>query len=47
MTIEILYPEVCNLYGDLMNIEYLRRAVPEAEVVKTSLKTRPAFLDRT
>jgi CobQ-like glutamine amidotransferase family enzyme len=46
MTIEILYPEVCNLYGDLMNIEYLRRAVPEAEVVKTSLKTRPAFLDR-
>jgi CobQ-like glutamine amidotransferase family enzyme len=45
MTIEILFPEVCNLYGDLMNVEYLRRAVPEAEVVKTSLKSRPKFLD--
>ncbi|NLM84467.1 MAG: hypothetical protein GX189_07170 [Clostridiales bacterium] len=45
MTIEILFPEVCNLYGDLMNVEYLRRAVPEAEVVKTSLKARPRFLD--
>lgn len=44
MKIEILYPEVCCLYGDLMNIDYLRRALPEAEVVRTSLKTPPAFL---
>jgi len=45
MKIEILYPEVCYLYGDLMNIEYLRRSLPEAEVVRTSLKTPPAFLN--
>jgi CobQ-like glutamine amidotransferase family enzyme len=45
MKIEILYPEICYLYGDLMNIEYLRRCIPAAEVVRTSLKTRPAFLD--
>jgi len=46
MTIEILYPEVCNLYGDLMNAEYLRRCVPETTVIRTSLKSRPAFLDQ-
>ena len=45
MKIEILYPELAYLFGDLMNIEYLRRTVPEAEVVKTPLKTPPAFLD--
>jgi CobQ-like glutamine amidotransferase family enzyme len=44
MKIEILYPEICYLYGDLMNIEYLRRCLPEAEVVRTPLKTPPAFL---
>lgn len=44
MKMEILYPEVCNLYGDLMNIEYLSHSLPEADVVRTSLKTPPAFL---
>ena len=45
MRIEILYPELCNLFGDAMNAEYLRRAVPEAEFIDTTLKTRPAFAD--
>ena len=45
MKIEILYPEVCYLFGDLMNIEYLHRTVPEAEIVRTPLKTPPAFLN--
>ncbi len=45
MKIEILYPEVCYLFGDLMNIDYLRRCVPEAEIIRTSLKTPPAFLN--
>jgi CobQ-like glutamine amidotransferase family enzyme len=45
MKIEILYPEVCYLYGDLMNIEYLHRCIPEAEIIRTSLKTPPAFLN--
>ena len=44
MKIEILYPEICYLYGDLMNIEYLHRCLPEAEIIKTSLKTVPAFV---
>jgi len=45
MKIEALYPELCNLFGDAMNAEYLHRAVPEAEFIKTSLKSRPAFVD--
>lgn len=44
MKVEILYPEVANLYGDCYNIEYLQRSVPHAQVVRTDLKTRPAFL---
>jgi CobQ-like glutamine amidotransferase family enzyme len=43
MKIEVLYPEVCCLYGDLMNIEYLHQCLPEAEIIRTSLKSEPAF----
>ena len=42
MKIEVLYPELCNLYGDLMNVEYLARSAG-AEVVRTSLKETPRF----
>lgn len=46
MKIEVLYPEVCNLYGDLQNIEYLKRCCPSLEICNTSLKSeRPLFLD--
>lgn len=45
MKIEVLFPELCNLFGETMNAEYLHRALPEAEFVKTPLKTRPAFAD--
>lgn len=43
MKIEILYPELCNLYGDLMNAEYLARCCG-AEIVRTSLKDEPQFV---
>lgn len=45
MKIEILYPELCYLYGDLMNIDYLHRALPEAEIIRTTLKSTPAFIN--
>ena len=45
MKAEILFPEVCNLYGDLQNIYYLRRCCPELEVIETDLHSRPRFLD--
>ena len=45
MRAEILFPEVCNLYGDLANIRYLKACCPELEVIETDLKSRPRFLD--
>lgn len=49
MKIEMLYPEVCNLYGDLMNIEYLKRSSiasgrEDFEIIETSLKSEPYFV---
>ena len=44
MRIEILYPEVANLYGDLMNMDYLRRCLGSVEVIRTSLHSEPAFV---
>lgn len=43
MKVEVLFPEVCNLYGDLMNVDYLEKS--GAESVNTSLKERPKFID--
>ena len=45
MTIEMLYPEVANLYGDNYNIEVLRQTEPSCQVIRTALPDRPAFAD--
>ncbi|MCH4154438.1 MAG: hypothetical protein LKG26_02435 [Saccharofermentans sp.] len=46
MKIEVLFPEICNLYADLQNIEYLRRSAKGSiEVIDTGLRDRPAFAD--
>ena len=43
MTIEVLYPELCNLYGDRGNMSYFRRCV-DAQVVETCLLDEPYFV---
>ncbi|MFI3324699.1 MAG: hypothetical protein R3Y35_00835 [Clostridia bacterium] len=45
MKIEILYPEVCNLFGDLANMRYLKLCLPQAEFIHTSLNQKPKFFD--
>lgn len=45
MKVEVLFPEVGNLSGDLMNIRYLKQCCAELEIIETDLNTRPAFLD--
>ncbi len=45
MKVEVLFPEICNLCGDGMNIRYLKQCCPELTVIETDLKSRPAFLD--
>ena len=44
MKVEILYPEIACLYGELFNMEYLRRSVPECGIASTSLGEKPRFL---
>jgi len=44
MKIEVLFPEICNLYGDLANIRYLKESDPSIEIIETSLKDTPAFV---
>lgn len=45
--IEVLFPEIANLYGDLENVDYLARSCPEIEVVHTHLTGEPAFMKET
>ena len=45
MKIEILYPEVANLYGDLSNINYLASCDPSIEIVNTNLNDVPRFVN--
>lgn len=45
MRIEILYSELCCLYGDKGNTLFLKQCLPEAEWIETTLNAKPAFLD--
>ena len=44
MKIEIMYPELCCLYGDKGNTKFLQQCLPEAEFVYTQLNEKPHFL---
>lgn len=41
--IEVLFPEFCNLNGDMANIKYLKKCIPEVEVIETLIDMEPAF----
>ncbi|MGN0733661.1 MAG: hypothetical protein ACI4LC_05765 [Emergencia sp.] len=43
MKIEILFPEICNLYGELFNMELIRKSCPDAEFIETNLNDEPLF----
>lgn len=43
--IELLFPELCNIYGESYNATYLKRSNPEnIEIISTNHKTEPAFV---
>lgn len=46
MIIEVLYPEICCLFGDKANARYLEKALPAAEFVYTPLAEEPAFVSK-
>ena len=42
---EILFPEFCNLYGDIFNMKYLQKCLPDAEFINTSFQKIPRFVE--
>ncbi len=46
MTVEVLFPEMCNLYGDNGNIRYLQASAPDAEIIYTDNCSTPQFVSR-
>lgn len=44
LKIEILFPEFCNLYGDISNMKYLKKCIPNAKFYETSFNEEPIFL---
>ena len=45
MKIEILFPELCYLYGDIGNIKYLKECLKNYEFIETGVKDTPAFVN--
>lgn len=46
MKIEVLFPELANLFGECWNHRYLRECLPEAEFIETPLGAEPAFVSQ-
>ena len=44
MKVEVLFPEICNLFGDLSNIVYLERCAEDVEIIQTALGEVPRFI---
>lgn len=42
--IEVLFSEVCNLYGDIFNIKYLAKCIKDVECVYTDISEEPKFV---
>ena len=34
--IEVLYPETCNLFGDMFNIKLLEQSINDVEIINTN-----------
>ena len=47
MVTEILFSEVCNLFGDGQNPAYLRATLPDDEFIFTALTDEPYFVNNT
>ena len=45
LKIEVLFPEICNLFGNMYNIKYLEKSVQDIEIIYTSLTDTPKFVD--
>ncbi|MBE6835493.1 MAG: hypothetical protein E7515_04500 [Ruminococcaceae bacterium] len=44
MTVEFLYPALANLYGEAVEMKYIEKCLPDAEIVKTKVNEEPYFV---
>lgn len=44
LKIEILFPEFCNLYGDISNMKYLKKCLPNVNFIETAFDEEPSFV---
>lgn len=44
MKIEVMYPEICNLYGEMGNVRYLKESIGDCQIVETHINDKPLFL---
>lgn len=42
--IEVLFPEVCNLFGNMYNIKYLEQSIKDVQIINTALTDEPKFV---
>ncbi len=47
MVVEILFSEVCSLYGDSQNITYLQQSLNDAQFIFTPITEEPYFVNHT
>jgi len=45
LKIEILFPEFCNLYGDISNMNYLKKCIKKANFIETAFDEEPKFVN--
>ena len=45
LKIEVLFPEVCNLFGNMYNIKYLEQSIDDIQIIYTALTDTPKFID--
>lgn len=45
MKIELLYPDIANLFGEIGHFEFICSIFPDAKVIKTHITEKPKFID--
>jgi CobQ-like glutamine amidotransferase family enzyme len=45
MKIELLYPAIANLFGETIEMRYIEKCLPDAQVFKTEVNSTPEFVN--
>ena len=45
LKVEVLFPEICNLFGNMYNIKYLEKSIDDIQITYTALTDTPKFTE--